>query len=114
MISSMTPDSGPIVCSICGRVGQPPAGDAPCSGCRKLLRWFRDHCAEQMGVQRDRIRIDTSFARDLGADSLDTAELAMELEEAFDIDIPENDAYEMHTVADAIRYIQQQREAERD
>lgn len=61
--------------------------------------------AEQMGVAKDQITRDTSFVNDLGADSLDTVELVMELEEEFDITIPDDKAEGIQTVGQAVDYI---------
>ena len=65
-----------------------------------------DIVAEQLGVARDQINRDTSFVNDLGADSLDTVELVMELEEEFDINIPDDAAEKIQTVGQAIDHIQ--------
>ena len=59
----------------------------------------------QMGVGRDQVTPETSFVNDLGADSLDTVELVMELEEEFDINIPDDAAEKIQTVGQAIEYI---------
>lgn len=61
--------------------------------------------AEQLGVKIEEVKPDASFIDDLGADSLDTVELIMALEEEFNVEIPDEDAEKMTTVADAIRYI---------
>ena len=61
---------------------------------------------EQLGVDEEEVTPDASFVDDLGADSLDTVELVMALEEAFDIEIPDEDAEKMTTVADAIKYLE--------
>ena len=61
--------------------------------------------SEQMGVSKDQVTRETSFINDLGADSLDTVELVMAFEEAFDIEIPDEDAEKIRTVQDAIDYI---------
>lgn len=61
--------------------------------------------AEQLGVDREKVTRDTSFVNDLGADSLDTVELVMELEEEFDITIPDDAAEKIQTVGQAIDYI---------
>jgi acyl carrier protein len=61
--------------------------------------------AEQLGVDEKEVTELASFIDDLGADSLDTVELVMAFEEEFDIEISDEDAEEITTVADAIRYI---------
>jgi len=63
--------------------------------------------AEQLGVKREEIKPESSFIDDLGADSLDTVELVMALEEEFGIEIPDEDAEKMTTVGDAIKYIEE-------
>lgn len=62
--------------------------------------------AEQLGVKEDEVTEAASFIEDLGADSLDTVELVMALEEEFGIEIPDEDAEKMATVGDAVRYIE--------
>ncbi len=64
--------------------------------------------AEQMGVEKAKVSPETSFVNDLGADSLDTVELVMELEDEFDISIPDEDAEKIQTVGQAIKYIEAQ------
>ena len=61
---------------------------------------------EHMGASRDKLAPETSFINDLGADSLDTVELVMEFESAFDITIPDEDAEKIQTVGSAIEYIE--------
>jgi acyl carrier protein len=61
--------------------------------------------AEQLGVEEDQVTAEASFMDDLGADSLDTVELVMALEEEFDIEISDEDAEKIQTVQDAIDYI---------
>ena len=63
---------------------------------------------EQLGVTEEEVTETASFIKDLGADSLDTVELIMALEEAFDIEIPDEDAETIETVGDAVRYIQKE------
>ena len=61
--------------------------------------------AEQLSVSEDQITPDASFVEDLGADSLDTVELVMALEEEFEIDIPDEEAEKIVTSQDVINYI---------
>jgi acyl carrier protein len=61
--------------------------------------------AEQLGSGEDEITNESSFIDDLGADSLDTVELVMSLEEEFDIEIPDDDAENIATVQAAIDYV---------
>jgi acyl carrier protein len=63
--------------------------------------------AEQLGVKSEEVTEEASFIDDLGADSLDTVELIMALEEEFNIEIPDEDAEKMTTVGDAVRYIEE-------
>ena len=60
---------------------------------------------EQLGVEEDSVRNEASFVDDLGADSLDTVELVMALEEEFDAEIPDEEAEKITTVQSAIDYI---------
>lgn len=61
--------------------------------------------AEQLGVKEGDVKVTSSFVEDLGADSLDTVELIMALEEEFDAEIPDEEAEKIATVTDAITYI---------
>jgi acyl carrier protein len=61
---------------------------------------------EQMGQSKEKVNENTSFINDLGADSLDTVELVMELEDEFDLSIPDEEAEKIKTVGDAIAYIE--------
>ncbi len=65
-----------------------------------------DIVAEQLGVEKEKITRDSHFVNDLGADSLDTVELVMELEEEFDINIPDDAADKIQTVGQAIDHIE--------
>jgi acyl carrier protein len=65
--------------------------------------------AEQLGVKQEQVTNDASFVDDLGADSLDTVELVMALEEEFEIEIPDEDAEKITTVHQAIEYINERR-----
>ncbi len=65
-----------------------------------------DIVSEQMSVDKGEISRETSFVNDLNADSLDTVELVMELEDEFDLTIPDEDAEKLKTVGEAMDYIQ--------
>jgi acyl carrier protein len=65
--------------------------------------------AEQLGVKEEEVTSDASFVDDLGADSLDTVELVMALEEEFETEIPDEDAEKITTVHQAIEYINERR-----
>jgi acyl carrier protein len=60
---------------------------------------------EQLGVSADQVKPEARFIDDLGADSLDTVELIMALEEEFNVEIPDEDAEKMATVGDAMSYL---------
>ncbi|MBL7085045.1 MAG: acyl carrier protein [Candidatus Omnitrophica bacterium] len=62
--------------------------------------------AEQLGVKIEEVTDGASFIDDLGADSLDTVELVMALEEKFGVEIPDEDAEKMTTVGEAIKYLE--------
>ena len=66
-----------------------------------------DIVAEQLGVNKDQVSPETSFVNDLGADSLDTVELVMELEEEFDVNIPDDAAEKIQTVGQAVKFIEE-------
>ena len=61
---------------------------------------------EQLSVSADEVTADSKFVEDLGADSLDVVELVMALEEKFDLEIPDDDAEKIMTVANAVQYIE--------
>ena len=64
-----------------------------------------DIVAEQLGVDKEKIKPESNFVNDLGADSLDTVELVMELEEEFDINIADDAAEKIQTVGEAVSHI---------
>ena len=66
---------------------------------------------EHLGVEPDKVVDAASFIDDLGADSLDTVELVMAFEEAFNVEIPEDAAEKISTVKDAVEYIEKQKAA---
>ena len=61
---------------------------------------------DKLGVNADQVKLEAKFVDDLGADSLDTVELVMELEEQFGVEIPDEDAEKILTVGDAVKYIE--------
>ena len=66
----------------------------------------REIVGNELGVEPEKVTPEASFVEDLGADSLDTVELVMAFEEEFGIDIPDEDAEQMATVGEAIRYLE--------
>ena len=67
----------------------------------------REIIINELGLEPEKVTDDASFVEDLGADSLDTVELVMAFEEEFGLDIPDEDAEEMRTVGDAIKYLKE-------
>lgn len=65
----------------------------------------KDIVVEQLDVEADKVTLEASFKDDLEADSLDVVELVMELEDAFDMEISDEDAEKINTVGDAVNYI---------
>ena len=65
----------------------------------------RDVVVEQLGVKEGEVKSEARFVEDLGADSLDTVELVMAIEEEFGIEIPDDDAEKAKTVGDVVEYI---------
>ncbi|HUF50279.1 MAG TPA: acyl carrier protein [Longimicrobiales bacterium] len=59
----------------------------------------------ELGVEPEKVTLEASFVEDLGADSLDTVELVMAFEEEFGIEIPDEDAEQLQTVGDAVKYL---------
>lgn len=72
---------------------------------KEITEKVKQIISEQLGVEEAEVTPSASFVDDLGADSLDTVELVMALEEHFDIEIPDEDAEKIRTVQDAIDYI---------
>jgi acyl carrier protein len=129
-ISSRTPEGVPNHCPICDTIlcidPSRSEGDAPCPNCGTLLWFFNTSAGMRfyeanvveplwdkflqtiytfLGVNKDQITPTTSFVEDVGADSLDIVELIMELEEEFDVNIPDEEAEKIKTVGDAIDYL---------
>ncbi len=72
---------------------------------QEILEKVKDIVAERLSVARETLTEDKSFQDDLGADSLDQAELVMELEDEFGFQIPEDEAQSIKTIKDAVDYI---------
>ena len=66
----------------------------------------KDIIVEQLGVSPDQVKEEAKFIEDLGADSLDTVELVMALEEEFGIEVPDEEAEKLQTVADVTKHIE--------
>ncbi|MEA3228296.1 MAG: acyl carrier protein [Campylobacterota bacterium] len=71
-----------------------------------LLEDIKEVVVEQLSVSADEVKDDAKFVEDLGADSLDVVELVMALEEKFDIEIPDDEAEKIQTIADVVAYIE--------
>jgi acyl carrier protein len=71
-----------------------------------ILNKVKDIIVNKLGVDQDQVTAEASFTNDLGADSLDTVELVMEFEKAFNIQIPDEDAEKISTVGDAVKYLE--------
>jgi len=69
----------------------------------------RSIVAEQLGISEEEVKPESQFIEDLGADSLDIVELVMAMEETFEIEIPDEEAENIKTVGDAIKYINEHR-----
>jgi acyl carrier protein len=65
----------------------------------------KDIIMNKLGVEASQVTLEASFTNDLGADSLDTVELVMEFEKAFNLQIPDEDAEKIATVGDAVKYL---------
>ena len=70
-----------------------------------MLEKMKEIIAEQLGVSESEVELETSFKDDLDADSLDSFELVMALEEEYDVDIPSEDLTNLNTVGDVINYL---------
>ena len=67
----------------------------------------KDIIVEQLGVKPDQVTPEAKFIEDLGADSLDTVELVMALEEEFGVEVPDEQAEKLQSVGDVIKYIEE-------
>ncbi len=73
-----------------------------------IIKKVKAIIVEQLGVEEEEVKMESSFVDDLGADSLDIVELVMALEEEFELEIPDEDAEKIRTVSEAVKYIQDQ------
>lgn len=78
---------------------------------QELFEKVKQVVVEQLGVNADEVTQDSSFTEDLGADSLDTVELVMALEETFEMEIPDEDAEKLTTVRSVLDYIKKHQPA---
>lgn len=108
-ISSRTPEGSPNRCTLCGaEVMLEPslAGDGPCPACNQLLWWFAARRADGIvDGESDHDPAPVEGIRDTPVDFLDLVEWVMEVEDEFDIDIPDEVARELKTVEDVVRYL---------
>lgn len=70
-----------------------------------LFEEIKEVISKQLNVDSKELTLETSFVNDLGVDSLNSIELVMELEEKFNLEIPDEDAGEMNTIGDVVKYI---------
>lgn len=114
-VSSRTPEGMPSHCPLCGTESNisfsDPAGDAPCPNCGCLI-WQSMVLLEQFRDRWGSLLADFSAEsplREIAKDSLDVVELVMELEEEFDINIPDDEAEKIKTIGDLIRFLEKWR-----
>ncbi|MFT4688108.1 MAG: acyl carrier protein [Verrucomicrobiia bacterium] len=74
---------------------------------KSIEQKVKDIIVDQLGVNADQVSPDAKFIEDLGADSLDTVELIMGLEEEFGIEVPDEEAENLMSVGDVIRYVEE-------
>ena len=113
-ISSRTPEGDGYLCPICGKMAaleaSPGSGDVPCPSCGHLLWWIRD----RLGIMESVLESLQLTMEAIGKDSLDFVELVMELEEEFEVTIPDGEAERCRTIEDLIRLIRRYRRGDGD
>lgn len=72
----------------------------------ELFDRLKEIIVEKLGVDSEEVKPEASFIEDLGADSLDIVELIMDIEEEFDLEIPDEEAENLNTIQDALNYLQ--------
>lgn len=116
-VSSRTHEGHPSECPLCGTNTNlefsNPADDAPCPVCgcliwksTEILDTIVQKCEHTLGIDPTSVTVNSRYVDDLGSDSMDLVELVMELEEEFNIVIPDGAAEELHTIGDTVRLIQ--------
>jgi len=93
-------------CGICAKVAKINAITRIPGGAMSVEQKVKQIIVEQLGVDESQVDSNASFVDDLGADSLDIVELVMAFEEAFELEIPDEDAEKITTVKDAVEYIE--------
>jgi acyl carrier protein len=76
----------------------------------EIFKTVKEVIVDQLGVDEEIIKMDATFVEDLSADSLDIVELIMDIEDKFEIEIPDSDAEKMVTVSDVVDYIKVKKE----
>jgi acyl carrier protein len=111
-IASRTPEGDAHFCEICGAVvvieSSQPFGDSVCPRCGSLVLRLKE-VLKEIGYKPESLDALTPFASEVDQDSLDTVELVMRFEEEFDLQVTDDEAEKIQTVADAIRFILKKR-----
>lgn len=114
-VSSRTPEDLPSQCPLCGEKTNleyaEPAGDAPCPSCgcmlwkaEHVLEWIQNYLADSQAIPQEKIVPNAVFFKDID-ESLELVELLMQVEDEFDLVIPDKDYEKIRTVGDLVRYI---------
>ncbi len=74
-----------------------------------IFEKLKDMIVDQLGISRDKIKLDSNIFDDLGADSLDIVEMLMEIESEWDIIIDDDDTTSLKTVGDVVKYIEERK-----